>query len=146
MQSTPQPAQRPVSTLALGRSRIPVSSTGGDVLRVISDPCTPVFLTVHADGRRRYSYWQPFDPDTGRGSCYAALPTNECDALHSTGRITFGEAVVDPTKATHRVRPVRTPAVPARAAAALPARTAPARMAPARTTPARTAPHRVRAA
>ncbi|WP_405623218.1 hypothetical protein [Streptomyces sp. NBC_00076] len=122
MQSTPQPAQRPVSVLTSGRSRTPVSSTGGDVLRVISDPCTPVFLTVHADGRRRYSYWQPFDPDTGRGSCYAALPTKECDALHSTGRITFGEAVVDPTRTTHRVRPARTPAVPARPAAALPAR------------------------
>ncbi|MFF0156207.1 hypothetical protein ACFYRY_01515 [Streptomyces sp. NPDC005263] len=128
MQSTPQAAQRPVSVLTSGRSRTPVRSTGGDVLRVISDPCTPVFLTVHADGRRRYSYWQPFDPGTGRGSCYAALPTDECDALHSTGRITFGEAVVDPTRTTHRVRLARTPAVPTRAAAALPARTAPHRV------------------
>jgi hypothetical protein len=98
------------------RSSAQVSPAAVDVLRVISDPGTPVFLTVHADGRRRYSYWQPFDPATGRGSCYAALPTADCDALHSAGRITLGEPVVDPARTTYRVRPVRTPVVPVRSA------------------------------
>jgi hypothetical protein len=73
-----------------------------------------VFLTVHADGRRRYSYWQPFDAATGKGSCYVALPTAECDALHAAGRITLGEPLVDPSKTTYRVRPARTPAVTVR--------------------------------
>jgi hypothetical protein len=92
------------------RSSTPVGATAVDVLRVMSDPRTPVFLTVHADGRRRYSYWQPFDPATGRGSCYVALPTADCDALHFAARISLGEPVVDPTRTTYRVRPVRTPA------------------------------------
>ncbi|MEU1479891.1 hypothetical protein ACFYZ8_27055 [Streptomyces sp. NPDC001668] len=89
-----------------------MGSTAAEVLRVMSDPRTPVFLTVHADGRRRYSYWQPFDPDTGRGSCYVALPTADCDALYSSARISLGEPVVDPARTTYRVRPVRTPAAP----------------------------------
>ncbi|MFI5675439.1 hypothetical protein [Streptomyces cellulosae] len=119
------------------RSSAPVGPAGAEVLRIVSAPGTPVFLTVHADGRRRYGYWQPFDADTGRGSCYVALSTADCDALHSAGRITLGEAVVDPTRTTYRVRPARTPAVPARTQA-LPART------PA--VPARTVPHRARVA
>jgi hypothetical protein len=96
------------------RSATPIGSTAVDVLRVLSDPRTPVFLTVHADGRRRYSYWQPFDPNTGRGSCYVALPTADCDALHAAERISLGEPVVDPARTTYRVRPVRTPAAPLR--------------------------------
>jgi hypothetical protein len=98
------------------RSSAPVSPAAVDVLRIVSDPSTPVFLTVHADGRRRYSYWQPFDPATGRGSCYVALSTADCDALHSAARITLGEPVVDPARTTCRVRPARTPAVPVRPA------------------------------
>ncbi|MFJ4206058.1 hypothetical protein ACIP2Y_41390 [Streptomyces sviceus] len=104
------------------RSSTPLGSTAVDVLRVMSDPRTPVFLTVHADGRRRYSYWQPFDPGTGRGSCYVALPTAECDALHLATRISLGEPVVDPARTTYRVRPARTPAAPVR-----PVRTVPER-------------------
>ncbi|MDL5205714.1 hypothetical protein [Streptomyces sp. ALI-76-A] len=98
------------------RSAAPLSPAGKDVLRIVSDPRTPVFLTVHADGRRRYSYWQPFDPTAGRGSCYVALATAACDALHSAGRITLGDPVVDPTRTTYRVRSVRTPAAPVRTA------------------------------
>ncbi|WP_063753209.1 hypothetical protein [Streptomyces resistomycificus] len=127
-----------------GRSSAPVSTTGHDILRIVSAPCTPVFLTVHADGRRRYSYWQPFDPDTGRGSCYAALPTAECDALHSAGRITLGEAVLDPAKSTYRVRPARTSAAPARTSAP-PARTS-AEAARTSATPVRTSATPARAA
>ncbi|MEV5432680.1 hypothetical protein [Streptomyces sp. NPDC052701] len=99
-----------------GRPGAPLSPTGADLMRLISDPGTPVFLTVHAGGRRRYSYWQPFDPGTGRGSCYAALPTAECDALHAAGRITLGEPVVDPTRTTYRVRPARAQSAPQRLA------------------------------
>ncbi|MGW1545041.1 hypothetical protein ACWCPM_33340 [Streptomyces sp. NPDC002309] len=85
-----------------------------DTARIISDPGTPVFVTVYADGRRRYSYWRPHDPATGQGSCYVALPTGECDSLHAAGRITFGEPVVDPSRTTYRVRATRTAARPLR--------------------------------
>ncbi|MFJ4466211.1 hypothetical protein ACIP2X_01695 [Streptomyces sp. NPDC089424] len=81
-----------------------------DTARIISDPGTPVFVTVHADGRRRYGYWRPLDPATGRGSCYVALPTDECDSLYAAGRITLGEPVVDPSRTTYRVRAARTAA------------------------------------
>ena len=113
MQST-SGTQGGLTRLAPCRSRYspPLDSPAVDALRVMSDPRTPVFLTVHADGRRRYSYWQPFDPDTGRGSCYVALPTAACDALHHAARISLGEPVVDPARTTYRVRPVRTPAAP----------------------------------
>ncbi|MEU6811636.1 hypothetical protein ABZ920_22140 [Streptomyces sp. NPDC046831] len=98
------------------RTRPELSPAGADLLRIISDPRTPVFVTVHANGRRRYGYWQPFDSATGRGGCYVALPTDECDTLQTSGRITFGEPIVDPTKTTYRVLPARTPAAPERAA------------------------------
>ncbi|EFL37546.1 hypothetical protein ACFTZ8_15370 [Streptomyces fungicidicus] len=74
-----------------------------DVLRIIADPRTPTYVTVHASGRRRYSYWRPLDSTTGAGGCYASLPTAECDALHEAGRITLGEPVVDPHRTTYRV-------------------------------------------
>ncbi|MEU6807459.1 cell envelope biogenesis protein OmpA [Streptomyces sp. NPDC046831] len=93
------------------RSAAPLIPTGADLLRIISDPGTPVFLTVHADGRRRYSYWQPHDPRTGKGSCYVSLPTAACDMLHSSGRIALGEPLTDPARTIYRVRSVRTPAV-----------------------------------
>ncbi|MFI9615090.1 hypothetical protein ACIHCM_26035 [Streptomyces sp. NPDC052023] len=96
----------------------PVSGTrisAPDTARIISDPSTPVFVTVQADGRRRYGYWRPYDPTTGQGSCYVALPTDECDSLHAAGRITLGEPVVDPSRTTYRVRAARTPARPLRA-------------------------------
>ncbi|GAA3292830.1 hypothetical protein GCM10020295_13140 [Streptomyces cinereospinus] len=102
--------RRPARLVSGSRSSAPVGPVGADIARIISDPSTPVFVTVHAGGRRRYSYWRPYDPATGRGSCYVALPTDECDRLHAAGRITLGEPVVDPTKTTYRVRPVRTPA------------------------------------
>ncbi|MBJ6641689.1 hypothetical protein H4K36_34780 [Streptomyces sp. DHE7-1] len=75
-----------------------------DLLRIIADPGTTVFLTVHEGGRRRYAYWQPFDPSTGRGAGYVALPVDECDALHAAGRIVLGDPLVDPGKVTYRVR------------------------------------------
>jgi hypothetical protein len=87
------------------RPRTPVDTTSTDVLRIISDPRTPTYVTEYANGRRRYSYWRPLDSATGAGGCYAALPTAECDALHAAGRITLGEPVVDPHRTTYRVRP-----------------------------------------
>ncbi|MFI6208075.1 hypothetical protein ACIBAI_17005 [Streptomyces sp. NPDC051041] len=95
------------------RPAAPLSPSDADLVRIVRDPRTPVFLTVHAGGRRRYSYWQPFDPATGRGSCYVALPTDACDRLHSTGRITLSEPIVDPGKTVYRVQPADTPAEPA---------------------------------
>ncbi|SED65785.1 hypothetical protein [Streptomyces melanosporofaciens] len=84
------------------------------VLRVISDSRTPVFLTVHARGRRRYGYWQPYDHIADRGGCYVALPTPVCDRLYSQGRITLGDPLVDPGKTTYRVRPANDPVAPVR--------------------------------
>ncbi|MDN3270189.1 hypothetical protein [Streptomyces sp. MA15] len=90
--------------------------TAADVLRIIADPRTPTYVTVFANGRRRYSYWRPIDPATGRGGCYAALPTAECDELQAAGRITLGEPVVDPNRTTYRVRTAtRVTQAPARA-------------------------------
>ncbi|MCX2927096.1 hypothetical protein ORI94_26975 [Streptomyces sp. NEAU-W12] len=74
-----------------------------DVLRIISDPRTPSFVTVYANGRRRYSYWRPLDSTTGQGGCYVALPTTDCDALHEAGKIELGDPVVDPNRTTYRV-------------------------------------------
>ncbi|MGX4694533.1 hypothetical protein [Streptomyces sp. JNUCC 63] len=116
MQSVPHPAQAVVlhyRSRAVAPLR-PLGVTDAELLRIISDPCTPVFLTVHAGGRRRYSYWQPFDAHTGRGSCYVALPTDACDILHSTGRITLGEPLVDPGRTIYRIRPADTLAAPQR--------------------------------
>lgn len=89
---------------APSRPRPPAGTTPTDVLRIISDPRTPTYVTEYANGRRRYSYWRPLDSATGTGGCYAALPTAECDALHAAGRITLGEPVVDPNRTTYRVR------------------------------------------
>ncbi|MGV9251166.1 hypothetical protein [Streptomyces sp. NPDC003697] len=102
------------------RSAAPPTPTAADLLRLISDPGTTVFLTAYADGRRRYSYWQPYDPRTGTGSCYVSLPTAACDMLHSSGRITLGEPLADPARTVYRVRPVRTPAVRRQAARSTP--------------------------
>ncbi|MGW5371989.1 hypothetical protein ACWER6_34555 [Streptomyces sp. NPDC004009] len=82
----------------------PLGRGAADLLRIIADPSTTVFLTVHEGGRRRYAYWQPFDPATGRGGGYMALPVAECDALHAAGRIVLGDPLVDPGKVTYRVR------------------------------------------
>lgn len=81
-----------------------LSHAAAEVLSIIADPRTPAFVTVFANDRRRYSYWRPFDPTTGSGGCYTALPTTDCDALHAAGRITLGEPVVDPNRTTYRVR------------------------------------------
>jgi hypothetical protein len=97
-----------------------------DVLRIVSDPRTPVFVTEYAGGRRVYGYWRPLDADGGWGGCYVALSTAECDALYAAGRITLGEPVTDPTKTTYRARPARTPAAAPRPTAA-PVRTTGAR-------------------
>ncbi|MEV1066220.1 hypothetical protein [Streptomyces sp. NPDC050263] len=75
-----------------------------DVLRIVSDPRTPVFVTEHAGGRRVYGYWRPLDAVGGRGGCYVALSAAECDELYRAGRITLGEPVTDPAKTTYRVR------------------------------------------
>ncbi|MFD9433435.1 cell envelope biogenesis protein OmpA [Streptomyces sp. NPDC060002] len=99
---------------------------GADVLRILADPRTPVFVTEHASGRRVYGYWRPLDADSGRGGCYVALSATECDELYAAGRITVGDPVTDPTKTTYRVRAARTQGAGARPAAA-PLRTTAAR-------------------
>ncbi|MEU9309467.1 hypothetical protein [Streptomyces sp. NPDC048256] len=114
-----RPAHPPRPGVSPGRA-------GADVLRIVSDPRTPVFVTEHASGRRVYGYWRPLDADSGRGGCYVALSATECDELYAAGRITVGEPVTDPTKTTYRVRAARTQAAGARAAAA-PVRTTAAR-------------------
>ncbi|MFG3169083.1 hypothetical protein [Streptomyces sp. NPDC048200] len=88
----------------LPRTRTPLSAGGAEVLRLITERRFAVRLTVHANGRRRYGYWMPLDPRTGRGGCYVALPTGECDALHAAGRIVLGDALVDPAKTTYQVQ------------------------------------------
>ncbi|MFE2301625.1 hypothetical protein ACFXAW_25975 [Streptomyces sp. NPDC059445] len=95
----------------LPRTRSPLSPEGAEILRLITQRRFPVRLTVHANGRRRYGYWLPFDPATGRGGCYVALPTGECDALHAAGRIVLGDPLADPAKTTYTVQaPARTTA------------------------------------
>ncbi|MCZ1003733.1 MULTISPECIES: hypothetical protein [Streptomyces] len=91
---------------SLPRTPAPLGPGGAEVLRLITVQRVPVCLTVHASGRRRYGYWQPFSSGSGRGGCYVALPTDECDALHAAGRIELGDPVVDPAKTTYPVRPV----------------------------------------
>ncbi len=99
------------------RAAAPLDAAGAEVLRTIANSRTPVFITVHANGRRRYGYWRPYDSRTGKGGCYMALPTEVCDRLESAGRITFGDPLVDPAKTTYRVWAADTPAEPAHAAA-----------------------------
>ena len=89
---------------ALPRKPAPLGSAGAEVLRLIAVQRVPVCLTVHANGRRRYGYWQ--GAGSGLGGCYVALPTDECDALHAAGRIALGDPVTDPSKTTYPVRPV----------------------------------------
>jgi hypothetical protein len=89
----------------LPRTPAPLSPGGGEVLRLITVQRVPVCLTVHANGRRRYGYWQPLGSGAGRGGCHVALPTDECDALHAAGRLVLGEPVVDAAKTTYPVRP-----------------------------------------
>ncbi|MET9777575.1 hypothetical protein ABZ023_25505 [Streptomyces sp. NPDC006367] len=102
----------------LGRRRPrPCAPTGPeetDILRIVADARTPVFVTVRKDGRRRYSYWRPLDSTTGKGGCYVALPTAECDRLHAAGRITLGEPLADPARTIHRVRTAQPQATPLR--------------------------------
>jgi hypothetical protein len=99
------PAGRPVTLLRpLPRTHTPLGAEGAEVLRLITQRRFPVRLTVHANGRRRYGYWLPLDSATGRGGCYVALPTGECDALHAAGRIVLGDPLVDPAKTTYSVR------------------------------------------
>lgn len=107
----PTQRRRPVTTelpAAPSREHNLAGTDRADVLRIISDPRTPTYVTEYANGRRRYSYWRPVDP-TGTGGCYASLPTAECDALHAAGRIALGEPVVDPNRTTYRVRPAARP-------------------------------------
>ncbi|MFE1292558.1 cell envelope biogenesis protein OmpA [Streptomyces sp. NPDC058751] len=88
----------------LPRTHAPLGPEGAEILRLITQRRFPVRLTVHANGRRRYGYWLPFDPATGRGGCYVALSTAECDALHAAGRIVLGEPLVDPAKTMYAVQ------------------------------------------
>ncbi|MFE9680250.1 hypothetical protein [Streptomyces sp. NPDC006285] len=98
---------------ALPRTPVPLGPGGAEVLRLITVQRVPVCLTVHANGRRRYGYWQPVGAGSGYGGCYVALPTAECDALHAAGRIVLGDPVTDPAKTTYPVRPAaRTAASP----------------------------------
>lgn len=87
----------------------PLTPAEAEVIRIVSDARTPVFATVYDSGRRRYSYWRALDSATGRGGCYVALPTAECDALHAVGRIILGEPLTDPGRTTYRVRAAYTP-------------------------------------
>ncbi|MEU9187512.1 hypothetical protein AB0D14_23820 [Streptomyces sp. NPDC048484] len=91
---------------ALPRTPAPLGPGGAEVLRLITVQRVPVCLTVHANGRRRYGYWQAAGAGSGYGGCYVALPTDECDALHAAGRIVLGDPVTDPAKTTYPVRPV----------------------------------------
>ncbi|MEV5016388.1 hypothetical protein ACIGW1_19440 [Streptomyces sp. NPDC053780] len=112
----PLHAVRPRTTASRATARhTPLGQGEAEVLRIVADARTPVFVTVREGGRRRYSYWRPLDSATGRGGCYVALPTAECDALHAAGRITLGDPVADPARTTYRVRAARTPAAPLRA-------------------------------
>ncbi|MFJ9965298.1 hypothetical protein [Streptomyces avermitilis] len=126
-----RPYRKPVIMLrVVPRSCPPLSARGAEVLRQISQQGVPVFLTVHANGRRRYSYWQPATSQTQRGGCQVALPTDECDALHTAGRIVLGDPVVDPSKTTYPVRAAvrnasTTPDVPQRVVTASAAPRAP---------------------
>ncbi|AVH60570.1 hypothetical protein C4B68_37760 [Streptomyces dengpaensis] len=88
----------------LPRPHTPLSPGGAEVLRLITEQRFPVCLTVHANGRRRYGYWLPLTSQAGRGACYMALPTDECDTLHAAGRIVLGDPLVDPAKTTYPVR------------------------------------------
>ncbi|WND33138.1 hypothetical protein RI578_02065 [Streptomyces sp. BB1-1-1] len=97
----------------------PLGPAGADILRIVADARTPVFVTVREGGGRRYSYWRPLDSATGRGGCYVALPTAECDRLHAAGRITLGEPLTDPARTTYRVTAARTSAGPVRAVRSL---------------------------
>ncbi|MFE9927308.1 hypothetical protein ACFYQA_39110 [Streptomyces sp. NPDC005774] len=99
LRAAPAPSSVPVATATATAT----ATAGADVLRIISDPRTPTFVTVYANGRRRYSYWRPLDSTTGQGGCYAALPTGDCDALHEAGKIELGNPVVDANRTTYRV-------------------------------------------
>ncbi|WP_289926723.1 hypothetical protein [Streptomyces sp. S.PB5] len=86
---------------------VPRGASAADVLRLVSDSRTPVFVTAHPGGRVRYGYWRSIDSATGRGGCYVALPTEVCEELRSAGRLTLGEPVTDPAKTTWRVSAAR---------------------------------------
>ncbi|WP_146238307.1 hypothetical protein [Streptomyces sp. Act143] len=88
----------------------PPGTRSSDVLRIIRDSDTPVFLTVRANRPPRYGYWLPAGRGARGGGCWVALPTAVCEELREAGRIVLGEPVVDPTKTTYRV----TRAAPAR--------------------------------
>ncbi|MEV7862687.1 hypothetical protein AB0O86_28655 [Streptomyces hirsutus] len=119
---------------ALSSASLGTAGTAGtDVLRIISDPRTPTFVTVYANGRRRYSYWRPLDSTTGQGGCYAALPTGDCDALHEAGKIELGNPVVDANRTTYRVSASSTRATPPARALAAPLRPVRERARPVRT-------------
>ncbi|WP_328429616.1 hypothetical protein [Streptomyces sp. NBC_00443] len=90
------------------RPTVALDALASEVLRIVSDSRTPVFVTVHEGGRIRYGYWRPVDSATGRGGCYVALPTDVCERLRSGGRIEMGEPINDPSKTTYRIRPART--------------------------------------
>ncbi|MER6678164.1 hypothetical protein [Streptomyces sp. NPDC000983] len=93
-----------------GRPRLrtaPVTGPVADVLRIVSDPRTPVFVTAHTGGRLRYGYWRQADPAGRAGGCYVALPTDVCEELRATGRIVLGAPVADPGKTTYRVGAAR---------------------------------------
>ncbi|MGV9451647.1 hypothetical protein [Streptomyces sp. NPDC003635] len=80
-----------------------LTAPAAEVLRIVADPRTPVFLTALTGGRPRYGYWRPADHTGGAGGCFVALPTEVCEDLRSTGRITLGTPVSDPGKTTYRV-------------------------------------------
>ncbi|GAA4967672.1 hypothetical protein GCM10023238_39430 [Streptomyces heliomycini] len=105
----PLPAAHPA---APSRPRTPADTTRTDVLRIISDPRTPTYVTEYANGRRRYSYWRPLDTrPPARGAVTPPCPPPS--ATRCTRRaITLGEPVVDPNRTTYRVRPASASAPP----------------------------------
>ncbi|CCK25079.1 hypothetical protein BN159_0700 [Streptomyces davaonensis JCM 4913] len=88
------------------RAMAPLAAPAADVLRIVSDPRTPVFVTAMAGGRLRYGYWRAAGSGGGVGGCHVALPTDVCEELRSAGRITLGAPVSDPGKTTYRVSAV----------------------------------------
>ncbi|KAA0941352.1 hypothetical protein [Streptomyces apricus] len=107
LRAVPRAAGESVDLLrSLSRTPAPLTPGGAEVLRLIQVQRVPVCLTVHANGRRRYGYWQSVSAGSPYGGCYVALPTDECDALHAAGRIVLGDPVTDPAKTTYPVRPV----------------------------------------
>ncbi|MBC2907454.1 hypothetical protein [Streptomyces cupreus] len=107
--SMPLAQHLPMRDLARPRGPVtPLAAPAADVMRIVSDSRTPVFVTALAGGRLRYGYWRPAGSAGGSGGCHVALPTDVCEELRAAGHITLGAPVTDPGKTTYQVSPSRT--------------------------------------